>query len=469
MLRDIHLYEVVKHMTAIVRITDLLWFPWLLIFFLVVGGYFSLRTGFFQFFRFRLWWKYSFGSLLRSTHDASTSGITPFQALSTALAATIGTGSIAGVATAIFYGGPGAVFWMWLSAILGMMTSCAEKSLAVQHRQQTTSGNWHGGPMYYIEKAFSCKAPGRIFAVFCIAETLIGGNLVQANSIATALQATFDWHPAATGIAVALLTACVVVGGIQRIGRFSERLVPCMAIFFVVGGCIVLCCRASALPGVLHCIIQHAFTPKAAVGGYGAAAAMRFGIARGVFTNEAGLGTSTIAHAAANAKTPVHQGIWGIFEVFISTLVICTITALAILSTGVYEPTDALRAISSGSIEPSMLGAPLSIAAFSTIFGKFGGVFVSLCLILFAFTSILGASYYGEQCLAYLTSSRRYIPIYRLFFLCAVIIGSVGDLSSIWVLVDLSNGLMAIPNLAALLRLSGDTIRQINQFQSQQH
>lgn len=452
-------------MEVLIRLTDFLWFPWLLILFLVTGGYYSVRTGFFQIFRVKKWWKYSLGSLLRPGRDKTSKGITQFQALSTALAATIGTGSIAGVATAIFYGGPGAVFWMWISALLGMMTSCAEKTLSIQYRKNDSNGGWRGGPMYYIEKAFSSKIPGNIFAVFCILETLVGGNLVQANSIATALESTFGWRPAAVGVVIAVLIGVIVLGGIKRIGRFSERLVPCMAVLFVLGGGIVLLCNVSALPGAVCSIFRHALSPKAAVGGYGAAAAMRFGIARGVFTNEAGLGTSTIAHAAADVEKPVHQGMWGIFEVFIATLVICTLTALTILSTGVYDPATALRAISSGTVGTSMLGAPLSIAAFSTVFGQFGAIFVSVCLILFAFTSILGASYYGEQCLSYLTSSRRYIPLYRLFFLCAIVLGSVGNLSAIWILVDLSNGLMAIPNLLALLRLSGETIQQINHFQ----
>lgn len=455
-------------MNLLNRLTDFLWFPWLLILFLFTGGYYSIRTGFFQLSRAKTWWRYSLGSLLHQSKEKSRKGITQFQALSTALAATIGTGSIAGVATAIFYGGSGAVFWMWISALLGMMTSCAEKTLAIQYRRQDVNGSWHGGPMYYIENAFSSKVPGKIFAALCLLETLVGGNLVQANSIATALESTFDWRPTATGAVVAILIGGIVLGGIKRIGQFSELLVPCMAVLFVLGSCIVLLCNVSALPDTVCSIFRHALTPKAALGGYGAAAAMRFGIARGVFTNEAGLGTSTIAHAAADVEKPIHQGMWGIFEVFIATLVICTLTALTILSTGVYDPVTALHAISSGTVETSMLGAPLSIAAFSTVFGQFGAVFISICLILFAFTSILGASYYGEQCLSYLTSSHRYIPLYRLFFLCAIILGSIGNLSAIWVLVDLSNGLMAIPNLFALLRLSRETIRQINQLHSQQ-
>ena len=451
-------------MALLTRLADLLWNPWLLGLFLLTGGYFSLRTGFFQLFGMKVWWKSSIGSLFHGSKKSSRRGITQFQALSTALAATIGTGSIAGVATAIFYGGPGAVFWMWVSALLGMMTGCAEKTLAVRYRERSPDGGWQGGPMYYIEHGLSWKPLAVLFSLFCIAETLVGGNLVQANSISTALESSFGWNPLLVGLVLALLTGAVVLGGISRIGKVSERLVPCMAILFLLGGLIVLLCHISALPGVLRDIMTQAFSPRAACGGYGAAAALRYGVARGVFTNEAGLGTSAMAHAAADVEDPAQQGMWGILEVFVATLVICTMTALVILTSGVYDPATALNAISSGMVENSMLGAPLSAAAFSTVFGPFGGIFVAVCLILFAFTSLLGASYYGEQCLAYLTGSRRCVPLYRLFFLGMIVLGSVGDLSATWLLVDLSNGLMAIPNLIALLFLSKEAVTLINRY-----
>ncbi|MGM9607904.1 MAG: alanine/glycine:cation symporter family protein [Oscillospiraceae bacterium] len=452
-------------MALLTRLADLLWNPWLLALFLITGGYYSIRTGFFQIFGVKTWWKSSIGSLFHGSKKSSRRGITQFQALSTALAATIGTGSIAGVATAIFYGGPGAVFWMWVSALLGMMTGCAEKTLAVRYRERSPDGGWQGGPMYYMEHGLGWKPLAVLFSLFCIAETLVGGNLVQANSISTALEASFGWNPLIVGLVIAALTGAVVLGGIGRIGKVSERLVPCMAILFLLGGLIVLFCHISALPGVLRDIMTQAFSPKAACGGYGAAAALRYGVARGVFTNEAGLGTSAMAHAAADVEEPAQQGMWGILEVFVATLVICTMTALVILTSGVYDPAAALNAISSGTVENSMLGAPLSAAAFSTVFGRFGGIFVAVCLILFAFTSLLGASYYGEQCLAYLTGSRRYVPLYRLFFLGMIVLGSVGDLSATWLLVDLSNGLMAIPNLIALLLLSKEAVALINHYQ----
>lgn len=450
-------------MELLERLTDWLWNPWLLGLFLLAGLWFSLRTGFFQLFQIRRWWRQTVGVLLHGGAGRRQRGISQFQALSTALAATIGTGSIAGVATAIFYGGPGAVFWMWVCALLGMMTGFVEKTLAVRYREADGQGGWRGGPMYYMEKALHCKPLARLFAVFCLAETLVGGNLVQSNSISTALHASLGWNQLIVGLVLGLAAGAVVVGGIGRIGRVSEGLVPCMAGLFLAGGLVVLICHAPALPQALRDIFTQALSPKAACGGYGGAAALRYGVARGVFTNEAGLGTSAMAHAAADVDTPVQQGMWGIFEVFFATLVVCTMTSLVILTSGVYDQAAALSAIASGTVTDTMLGAPLSAAAFATVFGRGGEFFVAVCLILFAFTSLLGASYYGEQCLTYLTGSTRPLPLYRLLFLTTAVLGSVGNLSAMWLLVDLSNGLMAIPNLTALLLLSGEAARLLSQ------
>lgn len=454
-------------MALLERLAGALWNPWLLALFLMTGAWFSLHTGFFQLFGLKIWWKATVGSLYRNKKSSSGRGISQFQALSTALASTIGTGSIAGVATAIFYGGPGAVFWMWVSAFLGMMTGCAEKTLAVRYRERAPGGGWQGGPMCYMTAGLGLKPLAVIFSVCCVVETLAGGNLVQANSIAAALEASFGLDRLAVGVVTAILAGVVILGGIGRIGKVSERLVPCMAVFFLAGGLVVLICRADALPSTLEDIVREAFTLRAAAGGYGLAAALRYGVARGVFTNEAGLGTSAMAHAAADVDDPAEQGMWGIFEVFVATLVVCTMTALVILTSGVYDQETALAAISAGNVSNAMLGAPLSACAFSCVLGPLGGQFVALCLLLFAFTSLLGACYYGEQGLAYLTGSRRLTPIYRVLFLCAVVLGSVGDVSAMWLMVDLSNGLMALPNLLALLLLSGEAVRLINKYQKQ--
>ncbi len=458
-------------MTGLERLADLIWNPWLLGLFLVTGLYLSVRTGFFQLIHWRLWLKTTAGALLRRDRRGTGRGLTQLQAMSTALAATIGTGSIAGVATAIFYGGPGAVFWMWVSAFLGMMTGCVEKTLAVFYREKDAKGRWQGGPMCYMEGGLGSRTLATLFALCCVAASLGGGNMVQANSIAAALQAGFGLDPLAVGVVVALLTGAVVVGGIGRIGRVSETLVPCMALLFVGGGLAVLFCHAQALPGALQQILEGAFTPKAALGGgagYGMAAALRYGVARGVFTNEAGMGSSSIAHAAADTRDPAEQGMWGIFEVFVATLVVCSITALVILTTGVYQPEAALAAIRSGQVAPEMLGAPLSAAGFSTVFGPFGEIFVSVCLLLFAFTSLLGCCYYGERGLEYLSGSNRWRGIYRLVFLWALVWGSVADVSAVWQLADIFNGLMALPNLCTLLLLSPQALSLLGQWKRKQ-
>ena len=458
-------------MTGLERLADLIWGPWLLGLFLITGLYLSVRTGFFQVFRCRLWLKTTLGALGGGSRRETGQGLTRLQAMSTALAATIGTGSIAGVATAIFYGGPGAVFWMWVSAFLGMMTGCVEKILAVRYREKDEKGRWRGGPMCYMEQGLGNRTLATLFSLCCVGASLGGGNMVQANSISAALEASFGWDPLAVGVGVALLTGAVIVGGIGRIGKVSETLVPCMALLFVGGGVVVLFCHAGELPGALRQIVEGAFAPKAVLGGgagYSMAAALRYGVARGVFTNEAGMGSSSIAHAAADTKEPAEQGMWGIFEVFVATIVVCSITALVILTTGVYDPETALAAIRSGQVEPHMLGAPLSAAGFSTVFGPFGGIFVSVCLLMFAFTSLLGCCYYGERGLEYLSGTSRWKWIYRLIFLWALVWASVADVSAVWQLADIFNGLMALPNLCALLLLSPQALALLGQWQRSQ-
>ncbi|MCQ4866513.1 alanine/glycine:cation symporter family protein [Pseudoflavonifractor phocaeensis] len=454
-------------MAFLARVGDFIWNPWLLGLFLLTGLYFSIRTGFFQVFDIGLWFKTTLGSILRPSKQKKGRGITQFQALSTALASTIGTGSIAGVATAIFYGGPGAVFWMWVSAFLSMMTGCIEKTLAVRYREPSPEGGWQGGPMCYMEKGLHSRFLAVLFSVCCVCASLGGGNLVQSNSIATALEHSFGWDRLAVGVVTAVLTGIVILGGIGRIGKVSEKLVPAMALLFIGGGAVVLAVNAAALPGALESIVMGAVAPKAALGGalgYGVAAAMRFGVARGVFINEAGMGSSAMAHAASDVKEPAEQGMWGVFEVFVATLVVCSITALVILTTGVYDPAAALAAIEGGTVTNAMLGAPLSAAAFGTVFGRWGGVFVSVCLLLFAFTSLLGWSYYGERGLSYLTGTTRWKWLYRVFFMVMVVLGSVGDMSSMWQLADIFNGLMALPNLAALLLLSPEALRLLGDW-----
>ena len=356
---------------------------------------------------------------------------------------------------------------MWVSALLGMMTGCAEKTLAVRYRRRAADGSWQGGPMEYMERGLGLRPLAVWFSLFCVSASIGGGDMVQANSIATALEHAFGWNRLVVGVVTALLTGVVILGGIGRIGRVSERLVPVMALLFLAGGGVVLACHAAAIPGALSRIVSEALTPKAALGGgmgYGMAAAMRYGVARGVFTNEAGLGSSAMAHAAAEVSEPAEEGMWGIFEVFVATLVICTVTALVILTSGVYQESAALSAIQRGAVDSSMVGSALSAAAFSTVLGRWGGPFVALCLLLFAFSSLLGWSYYGEQGLRYLTGTDRWTGLYRLAFLGFLVLGSVGEVGSVWQVADICNGMMALPNLIALFLLAPEALDLIRRW-----
>ena len=438
---------------------DWLWGGPLLAAFLVVGLWYSFGSGFFQLFGLPVWWRATVGSLFRRRRGGKESGgVTQFQALSTALAATIGTGSIAGVATAIAYGGPGAVFWMWMSALLGMMTGCGEKILAVRHRERGPDGRWRGGPMQYMEKGLRLPGLAKIFALFCVAETLTGGNLAQANSIATALSAAGGVNPVTVGVVLAAVTAIVLMGGIKRIGKLCELLVPAMALLFVGCGLAVIAANWQAVPGALEQIVGYAFAPRAVAGGYAMGTALRYGVARGVFTNEAGVGMSAIAHACADVDEPAEQGMWGIFEVFFATMVICTVTALVILTSGVYDPAELLPLAEAGAVPEGMLGAPLTAAGFATLFGEAGEWIVAVSLILFAFTSLVGAGYYGRRGLETLTGSRLALGLYRLAFPACIILGAVGDLTAVWQLVDVFNGLLLAVNLPALLLLSPEAV-----------
>ena len=448
------------------RLTDFMWNPWLLGLFLATGLYYSIRTGFFQLFGMGRWLRATVGSLLHPGKQGGA-GITRFQALATALASTIGTGSIAGVATAIFFGGPGAVFWMWVSALLGMMTGCAEKVLTVRYRRLQSDGTWEGGPMHYLTHGLHSPFLAGWFALACVGGALVGGNLVQSNSIAQAMHTLFGWNRLLVGLITAGLAGIVLVGGIGRIARFSEFLVPVMGLIFLGSGAVVLWGRRAYLPGALQLIVTSALTPAAAaggVGGYTISAALRYGVARGVFTNEAGMGSSALAHANADTKQPGEQGMWGILEVFVATLIICTMTALVILVSGVYDPARALESIQSGELSTAGVGVPLTAASFAVVLGRGGEWVVSLCLLLFAFSSLLGWSYYGEVALGWLVRGGSWKAAWRVAFLGITVVGGVGEVSLVWQLVDLFTALMALPNLAALLVLSPQIMESLNSY-----
>ena len=448
-------------MEFLARLTDFIWSPWLLGLFLLTGLVYSLGSGFFQIFGFRLWLRSTLGSLFHGRKKAGD-GLSSLQALATALASTMGTGSIAGVATALTLGGPGAVFWMWISALLAMMTGCGEKLLAVKYQRPAPGGGLQGGPMFYLRDGVGSPLLAGWFALACLPATLAGGNLVQSSSIALSLEAAFGLERVWVGVVTTLLAGLVMVGGIGRIAKVSSALVPAMALLYLGSGSLVLAGNWRAIPEAVELIFTCALSPSAALGGgagWTVASALRYGVARGVFTNEAGLGTSAMAHGAAQVDHPARQGMWGVFEVFLSTLVVCTVTALTILVSGAWEPAN-----------PSMLtGAPLTAAAFGSVLGRAGEGVVALSLLLFAFSSILGWSYYGQQCLRYLSGGDRLLPAYRTVFLACTLAGALWEPGAIWLLVDLSNALMALPNLAALLMLAPEALSTLRQWTELRH
>jgi AGCS family alanine or glycine:cation symporter len=370
--------------------------------------------------------------------------ITPFNALMTSLSATIGTGNITGVATAIFIGGPGALFWMWLTALVGMATKYAEAVCAVHYREVDEKGSYLGGPMYYIKNGLGKNWLwlGFLFAVFGALASFGIGNTVQSHSVATALHTQFSIPTWVTGLVLFLLAGAVVLGGIKRIAKVAGKLVPFMALAYFLTGIIVLVTHISEIPAAISLIIESAFNPVAATGGFAGATmimVIQMGVARGIFSNEAGLGSAPIAHAAAKTNDPVRQGKIAMLGTFIDTIIICSITGLAIVLTGVWT---------SGA-----KGAALTIAAFDQTLPGTGGMIVSVAQAVFAFTTILGWSVYGERCVEYLFGIRS-VTIFRVLWIVAVPIGAMGELTFIWLLADTLNALMALPNLIALLLLS---------------
>jgi AGCS family alanine or glycine:cation symporter len=370
--------------------------------------------------------------------------ITPFNALMTELSATIGTGNIAGVATAIFLGGPGAIFWMWMTALVGMATKYAEAVLAVRYREQDSRGEYVGGPMYYIKNGLgpSWNWLGICFALFASIAGFGIGNMVQANSVAHALNNSLAIPEWATGAVLFLLVGAVLLGGIQRIAAVAGKLVPFMAITYIAAGLLVLVLNLGAIPEAFRLIFTHAFTPIAAAGGFAGAAvwaALQFGVARGVFSNEAGLGSAPIAHAAAQTKGPVSQGLVAMLAPFIDTIVVCSFTALVILTSGVWTSGATGAALTSQAFEATLPGIGHHVVAFS--------------LTLFAFTTLLGWSYYSERSLEYLFGVRIIKP-FRIAWCIAVFAGATIELAFVWLLADTLNALMAIPNLIALALLS---------------
>ncbi|HTF95788.1 MAG TPA: sodium:alanine symporter family protein [Cellvibrio sp.] len=397
---------------------------------------------------FRLMWRG------RERGDSTTGDVSPFQALMTCLSATVGTGNIAGVATAIFIGGPGALFWMWCTALVGMATKYAEIVLAVHFREKDEKGEYIGGPMYAIKNGL-----GRSWAWLGFAFALFGGlagfgigNMVQANSMAEVLESTFQIERWVTGLITTIIVAVVILGGIQRIAKVSASLVPFMCIGYVVMSLIVLGIYADRIPSALTLIFTHAFTPTAATGGFAGAAvlmAIQYGVARGIFSNEAGLGTAGIAQAAGTTNSPVKSGLIGMIGTFIDTIIICTMTGLTIICSGVWNS--------------GIKGASLSSAAFEAALPGVGAYLLAVALLVFTFTTILGWGYYGEKCWIYLAGRKTVLP-FRLVWVIAVFGGAVFQLDFVWLLADTLNALMAIPNLIALLLLSPVVVGLTKQY-----
>jgi AGCS family alanine or glycine:cation symporter len=437
-------------------INGFIWGPIMCAVFLLIGIFLSIRTGMFQVSKIKLWWSATIAAVFKDKSVRSTSekkAISQFQALSTALAATIGTGNIVGVATAIASGGPGAVFWMWISAFFGMMTKFSEIALSMKYRYKNEKGEWMGGPMVFLEKGLHQKWLAVLFAVFATLASFGIGCANQANSVASALNSTFGFNMIAAGIVLAVISALVILGGIKRIARVTEFLVPFMAIVYIVGGLVIILINVVHLPAAFGAIFSNAFSFRSVGGGlmgYVIAQAMRFGIARGIFSNEAGLGSSSMAHSATDTKAPIKQAMWGCFEVFADTIVVCSITALAILTSGVYKTTD-------------LSGAALTIAAFDSGFGSLGGAFVSLAIVLFAYSTIIGWSFYGTRTCEYLFGVKSTI-VYKIIFLIVIILGCTVELNLLWNISDTLNGLMAIPNLIGLIALSGTVAKMTKDY-----
>ncbi|HBP1331632.1 TPA: alanine/glycine:cation symporter family protein [Pseudomonas aeruginosa] len=436
----------------VVDLNGVVWGPLMLVLILGTGLYLMLGLKFMPLVRlgvgFRLLWQG------RSKDDESSGEISPFQALMTCLAATVGTGNIAGVATAIFLGGPGALFWMWCTALVGMATKFSEVVLAVHYREKDERNEHVGGPMYAIKNGLG-KRWAWLGAAFALFGGLAGfgiGNMVQVNSMADALEVSFGVPDWVTGVATMLVTGLVILGGIRRIGKVAEALVPFMCVGYIVASVIVLVVHAEAIPGAFQLIFTHAFTPIAATGGFAGAAVMaaiRFGVARGIFSNEAGLGTAGIAQAAGTTQSAVRSGLIGMLGTFIDTLIICSLTGLAIITSGVWT---------SGAS-----GAALSSAAFEAAMPGVGHYILSLALVVFAYTTILGWSYYGERCWEYLVGTRAILP-FRIVWTLAIPFGAMTQLDFAWLVADTLNALMAIPNLIALLLLSPVVFRLTREY-----
>lgn len=446
------------------QIHQMVWGPWTMAAFLGVGLFFSLKSHLFQIRGFSYWWRETVGSLGKKDGKqdggkGGKKGISQFQSVCTALAATVGTGNIAGVATALTAGGPGALFWMWVSALIGMITAYAETTLGIRYRYRDEEGHYMCGPYVYMERGLGIKGMGLMYSVLCLLASMGMGSMVQSNSAVGTM--AYSWHipELAGGLVLTALIWMVINGGISRIGTVAEKLMPAASGIYIVFSLVVILSCAERLPQVFAAIISGAFTPSAAAGGaagYGISRSLRYGMARGVFSNEAGLGTLAVLHGEAEDTTPQQQGMWAMFEVFFDTVILCTLTALVILCmTG------------SAPERVPYEGAALASWCFEGRLGAAGEFLVSGSMVVFAFATLIAWFYLGKQAAAYTAGAlgfdrrrkQKFVnKIYPLFYAAAVFTGSIGRLDVVWILSDIWNGLMAFPNLTALLFLSGKVI-----------
>ena len=446
-------------------VNDFIWGVPAMVCIIGVGFYLSCRTGFLQIRKFSYAIQTTIGRMFRK-RNASDGALTPFQAVCTALAATVGTGNIAGVAGAIAIGGPGAVFWMWVSAVLGMCTKFAEVTLAVYYRETNKEGDLVGGPMYYIKNGLgkNWQFLAVLFSAFGVLTVFGTGNATQVNTITTAVNSALlscglisegavKTSNLIQGIIIAALVALILLGGVKRIGQVTEKLVPFMALLYIVLSVGIILFRIQALPSVIQAIFEGAFKPAAVTGGAVGSLfmSMKKGVSRGIFSNEAGLGTGSIAHACADTRKPVKQGMFGIFEVFTDTIVICTLTALVILCSQV--PVGYGQAA----------GAELTIQGFISVYGNWVSVFTAVAMCCFAFSTILGWGLYGARCIEFLFSEKVIKPFMVAYSLVAIL-GATADLGLMWNIAETFSGLMAIPNLIALFLLSGTVVKLTKEY-----
>ena len=446
-------------------VNDFIWGVPAMVCIIGVGFYLSCRTGFLQIRKFSYAIQTTIGRMFRK-RNASDGALTPFQAVCTALAATVGTGNIAGVAGAIAIGGPGAVFWMWVSAVLGMCTKFAEVTLAGYYRETNKEGDLVGGPMYYIKNGLgkNWQFLAVLFSAFGVLTVFGTGNATQVNTITTAVNSALlscglisegavKTSNLIQGIIIAALVALILLGGVKRIGQVTEKLVPFMALLYIVLSVGIILFRIQALPSVIQAIFEGAFKPAAVTGGAVGSLFMSIkkGVSRGIFSNEAGLGTGSIAHACADTRKPVKQGMFGIFEVFTDTIVICTLTALVILCSQV--PVGYGQAA----------GAELTIQGFISVYGNWVSVFTAVAMCCFAFSTILGWGLYGARCIEFLFSEKVIKPFMVAYSLVAIL-GATADLGLMWNIAETFNGLMAIPNLIALFLLSGTVVKLTKEY-----